>query len=96
MKGFLNFDRLIATQGIKVLYWIGSIIALIYPVIMIITGFVENYVGLVIVGLISLLTGQLMVRISCELLIVMFKMNDALTNVKKEIAVGTGQGSNVR
>src|SRR5262249_13583878 len=87
---FLTFRLLITPLVIQIIFWIGVTFAilgalyLMFQGISIMThpggsmvGFIE-----VLVGLASLVLGPLWVRVSCELVIVQFRIHDTLTDIK--------------
>ncbi len=93
-KSFVSFERMITPVIIKVLFWIGMILSIIGGIIIFfsaaIAGISDGDVLLIIGGLIggplSAILGILMVRIYCELLILFFRINETLTDIKKLLA----------
>lgn len=81
---YLNFKKMIVPLIIKILFWIGVVICVITGLVEIIHGASAQYGGgsQVIMGLLTMLIGPLGVRIWCELLIVIFTINDTLTEIK--------------
>ena len=77
MKEFLHFDKMITTSIIKFVFWIGAGLSIIAGLIMMIGGGVA-----VLFGLLTIVFGPLVVRIYCELLIVFFKIHEALQDLK--------------
>jgi hypothetical protein len=84
VKEFLSFNSMITPSIIKALFRIGVGICLLAGVIGIINGVRANYGGgmQVIYALLIIVFGPIIVRIYCELLIVIFKINDTLTDIK--------------
>lgn len=80
MNEFLNFDKMITPTIIKIIFWLGVIGSVIF-------GLVQIFGGgfFVIIGLLTLILGPLFVRIYCEILIIFFKMNDNLNEIKKSL-----------
>jgi len=74
-KDFLFFDQMITPRVITFLYWL-----LLVGIVLggIVTMFTQSFLG----GLVGMVIGVFVARIWCELLIVMFKMNDALQAIK--------------
>lgn len=76
---------------IKILFWIGLIASIIAGVIVflggIISGINQGEFGTILGGLIGgpliILLGGLIARIYCELLILAFRINETLTDIKK-------------
>lgn len=84
IKEFLNFNSMITPNVIKGLFRIGVVICLLAGLIGIINGARAPYGGgmQVIFGILTIIIGPLAVRIYCELLIVIFKINDTLKDIK--------------
>jgi hypothetical protein len=81
MSDFLAFRKMITPVIIQVIFWILLIVCLIFAIVLI-AGHQPA------VGLLLLVLGPLFVRIYCEMLIVLFVMNDALQEIKKNTARG--------
>ena len=80
---FFNFDKMITPAIIKVLFWIGIAVVAIIGLSGIVTGLFMPYGGgkVVLTGLLTLVIGPIAVRVYCELLIVIFKMHEALEKI---------------
>ena len=86
MKEFLSFRRMITPSIIQIIFWIGVVVSIIAGLVGIGAGFAGgsgNGGALVLNGLLTLLIGPIIVRIYCELLIVIFRINDTLTDIRK-------------
>ena len=85
MNEFLNFDKMITPTIIKIIFWIGVVVCVIGGLVTIIQGASSPFGGgvAVLMGLVIMLLGPLFVRIYCEILIIFFKMNDNLNEIKK-------------
>lgn len=85
MKDFLSFRRMITPLIIQILFWIGVVFAVISGLVEIIMGAAADHGGgnLVIKGLLTMLLGPVLVRVYCELLIIFFRMNETLTDIRK-------------
>lgn len=72
---------------IQIIFWIGVAACVILGIIQMVQGTGMRYGGgsVVLSGLLTLLLGPLVVRIYCELLIVIFKMNETLTDIRNEL-----------
>jgi len=79
MNDFLTFRKMITPVVIQVLFWIGVLVMLIAAIVFFAQGTGASIVG----GLFMLILGPLMVRIYCELLIVAFKILEALREIQK-------------
>jgi len=85
IKEFLSFDKMITPSIIKFIWWVSSIICVITGFILILQGTSSYYGGsLVFFGLITILVGPFISRIYCELLIVFFKINEGVQEIKKD------------
>ena len=72
---FIKFKKMITPVIIQILFWIGIVGSVIF-------GIITYGGGMVFMGILIILLGPLVVRIYCELLIVVFSINDTLTDVK--------------
>jgi len=75
MKDFLTFKKMITPIIIQILFWLGVAATVI-------SGFVSLFGGEILMGLAAIILGPIVVRLWCEILIVMFKINDTLTDIK--------------
>jgi len=84
MEDFLNFKKMITPMIIKILFWIGVALTVIGGLISIVGGATSDYGGgpMVLMGILWVFLGPILVRIYCELLIVIFSINDSLTEIK--------------
>lgn len=84
MEDFLNFKKMITPLIIKVLFWVGVALAIVGGLIAVVGGATADYGGgpAVLMGLVWIFLGPLIVRIYCELLIVIFSVNDTLTEIR--------------
>jgi len=74
MEDFLKFKKMVTPVVIQILFWIGIVACVI--------GGLLTMSNSLIQGFLVLLLGPLGVRIYCELLIVLFSINDTLTEMK--------------
>ena len=85
MNDFLAFRKLITPQIIQGLFWIGTGIAVLAGLIMIVDGVTARYSGggrEVLTGIIILLLGPVAVRINCELIVMLFRIGETLVEIK--------------
>lgn len=76
IKDLLYFDKMVMPQVITIIYWLmlaGCVIGGIG------TMFVSFFAGLAV-----LVGGAIMARLYCELIIVLFKMNEALQEIRSK------------
>lgn len=85
MNEFLSFHKMITPVFIQIIFWIGAGLCVIGGLIGIISGAGAQYGGggQVLGSLIMIFLGPLGVRIWCELVIIMFRMNESLEAIKK-------------
>ncbi|MBM4285962.1 MAG: DUF4282 domain-containing protein [Deltaproteobacteria bacterium] len=74
MKGFLSFHAMLTPIIIQIIFWIGVAACVIAGVVMIAVGKAQ--------GLLIILLGPIGVRVYCEILIVFFRINDTLMDIK--------------
>ena len=77
MGDFLAFRKMITPLVIQILFWLGVVVTVIMGLITLVTadGFAK------LRGLVMIVVGPLAVRIYCEILIVLFRMNESLTDI---------------
>jgi len=86
MKDFLKFKKMITPIIIPILFWIGTIISVIAGIVFIVMGAVDNFGAdggeMVLMGFCYLFLGPIVIRVYCEFLIILFSVNDKLTDIK--------------
>ncbi len=92
MKDYLTFRKMILPILIQIIFWLGVIGCVVFGVITMIGGLIAMAEGssgalmagflTVLSGLATILLGPLVVRIYAELLIIFFRINDTLTDIK--------------
>ena len=88
MDDFLKFRKMITPVIIQILFWVGVGGAVIGALVVMAMSFgsygggAAQFLG----GLVLLVVGPVMVRIYCELLILFFRMNETLTEIKTGLA----------
>ena len=83
----LMFRRMVAPWVIMVLFWLGVAGAVLIGLIILVMGMLGKGIGMAeaLVGLISIPINILLVRLYCELMIVIFRMNETLTDIKNSL-----------
>lgn len=76
-KDVLFFDRMLTSQIILVVYWLLLLSAVLGGLTLIVSGSFISGIG-------SAVGGAVGARIMCELLIVVFKMNEALQDIRSK------------
>ena len=74
-RDLLFFEEMIVPKIITFLYWL-------LLVVVVLSGISVMFLQSFFAGLIGIVVGALMVRVWCEILIVMFKINDSLQAIK--------------
>jgi hypothetical protein len=77
MNEFLSFRKMITPAIIQIIFWIGILAVLIAGIMQMLLG----GIGL-LTGLVTWVVGAVMVRIYCELLILMFRIYDVLKEIR--------------
>jgi hypothetical protein len=84
MSDFWAFRTMVTPVIIQILFWIGTLLCFIIGAIMVIYG--SRYYGsqyfLELKGVLLIVLGPLGVRVYCEILIVFFRINETLTEIK--------------
>lgn len=82
MNKFFSFEEMITPIIIKVLFWVGLAASVIFGLITIFTGIIEEEFLLIFSCLLTIVIGSLLVRVYCELLIIMFKIYETLKQIR--------------
>jgi hypothetical protein len=94
-KNFLSFEKMITPVIIKILFYIGLVGSAIGGIVVFVTSFATgigrggfgNVVGGfllgIILGILAIALGVLFTRIYCELLILFFRINETLSDIKQ-------------
>jgi hypothetical protein len=77
MQEFLEFRKMITPIIIQIVFWIGAAMCVITGLFSI-TGGGMRAVG----GLMTMILGPIVVRIYCELIILLFRIYDTLNDIK--------------
>jgi hypothetical protein len=82
MSDFWAFRKMVTPVIIQILFWVGVIACLAGGIAMIAMG--SEYYGssMTLKGVLLIIFGPLLVRIYCEILIVFFRINETLTEIK--------------
>lgn len=82
MSDFWSFRKMITPVIIEILFWVGVIVCIIAGFILIGVGIKTNEAQPVLYGILAVFLGPLGVRLYCEILIVFFRINETLTEIK--------------
>ncbi len=80
---FLTFRRMITPILVQIVYWIATLAVVVAGLAGLIVG--DDAAGR-LVGLLTLIIGPLVVRIYAEIFLVIFRMNETLTEIKNNSA----------
>ena len=92
MGGFIKFEKMITPLLIHLVFWLGVLGSIVSGIFMIIFGFISDSGGMgqVFIGLVTMFFGPIVVRVYCELLIVVFKIQGALLSIRDSLKNGSG------
>src|SRR5690625_4199656 len=84
MGGFLKFEKMITPIFIQILFWVGFLGSILMGFIMIGYGIISENGGMLEIfsGLFTLFLGPIIIRVYCEIMIVVFKMQGALISIR--------------
>lgn len=77
MEDFLAFRKMLTPIIIQIVFWLGLVVCVL--------GGLATLIGGSLSGLVLLVLGPIAVRIYCEILILVFRMNDTLTDIKNAV-----------
>ena len=85
LNKFLNFDEMVSPLIIKIIYWVGVALVVLSGLGMIISGIGSRYGGgiQVLIGLLTIVIGPFLVRIWCEIMIVIFEIHKNLVEINR-------------
>ena len=81
LNSFLNFDNFITPKFITIIYWIILAVVVLSGIALMFSG--QGFAGF-LMGLACILFGVLFTRIYCELLMVVFSMNNYLKKISEK------------
>jgi len=86
-QDFLTFKKMITPTIIQILFWILAGLTIILGLAGIVNGATSNFGGgsQVLGGLVLLVLGPVVVRVYCEILIVLFRMNETLAEIRDSL-----------
>jgi len=85
---FLKFRKMITPIIIQILFWVGAVGSVLTGLIAMGTSFGRygGGAGVFFGGLLIIILGPVVTRIYCELLILLFRMNETLTEIKNGLS----------
>ncbi|WP_217587536.1 DUF4282 domain-containing protein [Lentibacillus saliphilus] len=84
MGKFLKFEKMITPIFIQIVFWVGFLGSIVGGLFMIGYGIISDSAGFIeiISGFLGMIIGPIIIRIYCEMLIVIFKMQGALIDIR--------------
>lgn len=84
VSDLIKFRLMITPVIIQVLFWVGVVVSLLFGLGIMATSFGRYGGGGIqfLAGFFTMIFGPVLVRIYCELLILFFRMNETLTEIK--------------
>lgn len=82
MGKFLKFEKMLTPIFIQLFFWIGFLGSVITGLIMLFTGIFSGAFVQIMMGFSCLLFGPVFIRIYCEMLIVVFKIQGSLIDIR--------------
>ena len=79
MGDFLSFRKMITPVIIQIIFWIGVAAAIIGGIVVLVAA---DEAGTRVLGLLYMILGPLYWRVVCEIVILFFRMNETLTDIK--------------
>ena len=86
-QDLLSFRKMITPTIIQILFWVGAGLSVLGGLIAIIIGFATSGgAPLILVGLLYMFIGPILIRVYCELIILLFKIFEEVVAMRKAIA----------
>ncbi|MFA7238235.1 MAG: DUF4282 domain-containing protein [Phycisphaeraceae bacterium] len=82
MDEFLSFRKMITPTFIQAIFWIGVVVIVLIALSAFITGLRYDSAPTLLTGFVWLILGPILWRIYCELLIIIFRIHDVLTEIR--------------
>lgn len=78
MEDILTFRKMITPSIIHIIFWVLVLFSVLGAL-------GTMFAGQFILGLVSLIVGPIMIRVSCEGVILLFSIHDRLTEIRDEL-----------
>lgn len=84
MGKFFSFDKMITPIIIKLFFWLGVLGIILFGISSIVFGAIAKSGGWIqiVIGIVCLFLGPIFIRIYCEMLIVFFKVQESLIQIR--------------
>lgn len=76
MNDILNFDKFLTPSLIKVVFWVGTLSMVIPSLMMLPHSLLSGVIGIV--------AAPIIMRVCCETVLVLFRINDTLQEIKEQ------------
>lgn len=76
MNDFLKFDKFITPSLIHLVFWVGTLSMVIPSLIMLPHSLLSGVIGII--------AAPIIMRVCCEMVLVLFRINDALQEIKEQ------------
>ena len=86
---YLKFNKMVTPVIIQVLFWLFAGLSVLAGLVTFIAGAVRNNLGGAVVGLLIIILGPVLVRIYAELLLVIFKIHEAVQTIAQKLTQST-------
>ena len=88
MGKFFKFEKMVTPIIIQIIFWLGFLGSIVAGFFMIGFGIISSSGSFfnVLIGILSLFLGPIIIRIYCEMLIVVFKMQQSLMSIRDLLA----------
>jgi hypothetical protein len=84
MGEYLTFNKMITPVVIQIIFWVGAVVIVLFGLFGLFSGGFMGFIG----GLLTIILGPIVLRVYCEIIIVFFRVLDAL----HEITANTKKG----
>ncbi len=84
MNEYLTFEKMIAPVIIQVIFWVAAVVVVLGGIVTLFSGGFSGFLE----GLLIIIIGPFIVRIYCELLIVVFRIYDHIREIRDNTAKG--------
>jgi thiamine transporter ThiT len=81
-KDFMSFDKMLTPSIIKIIYWIGVVVVVLMGLTTLLGALRFGSLYGFLMGLLWLVLGPILVRVYCELMIVLFNIYGALRDIR--------------
>ncbi|NLP24330.1 MAG: DUF4282 domain-containing protein [Syntrophomonadaceae bacterium] len=81
MKKFLYFDEMLTPKIIQIVFWLTSVIFIVAGLVIMARSYDVGF----LIGLAMVVLGPFLIRVWCELMIVIFKIHESLQFIKKRL-----------